>query len=714
MNPSENKEKESVNSNTYSQNFLKLCVLCQSHFLLPNVWFISMRSSFVVVILKRDYKYICSYPDDVELCGHCVIKRANNNETNANNINLLSFGGSELTKRHTLMMKYVSVWDNEEGNSIEETIINFNQWIPFTDNNNKPICIGSDEDNYKEACAVIGGINNHLLFITHYPYNISVFNLSTFQFINYGILPTDNCWISYPCFVIKASKDNLKNEMLLFCGKTGLSIKYDEKDNTLEYHKLRVCSTIRLFCHYGYVCMNDIVLFFGGWGTNDCVSNVIYKYYINEKKWIKCKHTLPMPLYNCAAILNEDGMYVHVIGGNNEEDSVFTHMKTNAKIWMKDEEIEERWDLEEEEKKQIEEIKKEIGRDFDFNKLKVEVNFFELKLKEIKTIIGYWYRLLFTKMGWIDDFDIIILRYILLKYFKPLKVLCGHSGYVNSVKFSPDGTKIVSSSNDNTVRIWDIMSGKEIRVLKGHSNYVINAIFSSDSTTIISFANDNTIQFWDVESGLELKKLEGPWSTKSSRFSPDGNTLVSIANDYIIRLWDVSSKEEIKKFEGHTDDIRDVQFSPDGHSLVSASNDKAILLWNLNTGERIKKLTGHPGYVITAKFSSDGRFIVSCSRDKTIRIWDVMSGKTMKILDVPFLWMTDVKFFPDNQTLISFSREEKIWLWDIQIGIEIQILEGHSSRVTGVDISTDGDTIVSCSHDTTIRLWSCYSINHKK
>ncbi|ETO35627.1 hypothetical protein RFI_01435, partial [Reticulomyxa filosa] len=121
--------------------------------------------------------FICEYPIDVELFEQCVVKLVDNN----NQITLLSFGGYP---KHTLVMKYVSVWSNGSNNDDENEnemklnkSNNYNEYVPFTDNHNRPIIIGKDNGYYNGARAAIGGVNNHLLFIT-YPTK----NNNNFQF----------------------------------------------------------------------------------------------------------------------------------------------------------------------------------------------------------------------------------------------------------------------------------------------------------------------------------------------------------------------------------------------------------------------------------------------------------------------------------------------------------------------------------------------------
>ncbi|ETO07892.1 hypothetical protein RFI_29498 [Reticulomyxa filosa] len=352
------------------------------------------RACYSYHTLKNEYKFICSYPRDVTLSGHCVVKLVDNR----NEITLLSFGGNKHTKMHTLIMKYVSVWsnDNDNGNEMNDpkkskkskksnNLNNYNQWVTFRDNSNNPIIIGENEDDdeigdengYEGARAVIGGSNNHLLFITYYPKNISVFDLNTFQFIKHDSLPTN--YTRYHCFVSKSENEQEKNKnykMLLFCDKKGLSIEYNEDNNSFQFNQLRACNDVTIFNRFAYICINDIILFFGGYGWEGnkyVVSKLAHKYSIQENTWTTFEHTLPIPLYNCFGILNENNNYIHIIGGSDtKRDIISTHIKTKLNIW----------------------------RDSS-----------ELSKDEIKLVVQNWVRILKIKLGWIDDFDKIIIKY---------------------------------------------------------------------------------------------------------------------------------------------------------------------------------------------------------------------------------------------------------------------------------------------------------------
>ncbi|ETO08928.1 hypothetical protein RFI_28459 [Reticulomyxa filosa] len=329
------------------------CVLHKHEILICGGW--NKRECYSYHLLKDEYKFICKYPRDVIVAGHCIVKLVDNNNEDSNQITLLSFGGYVRSKKHTLVMKYISVWSNDSnGKEINKSknskklkdSSDYNKWVPFTNNDNNPIIIGRNTDHYNGARAVIGGSNSHLLFITYHPWNISVFDLNTFQFIKHNDLPAKN-EIWYHCFVSKSAKKNEENkskrnkndeEMLLFCEQTGLSIRYDEDNNTFQFYQLPVCDDITAFRQYAYVCTNDSILLFGGygWKNGECaVSTAAHKYFIQERRWITFNNAFSIPLHNCVGLLNEDNNNIHVIGGNNNSNiAVAVHIKTKTSVWI--------------------------------------------------------------------------------------------------------------------------------------------------------------------------------------------------------------------------------------------------------------------------------------------------------------------------------------------------------------------------------------------
>ncbi|MEE0266978.1 MAG: TIR domain-containing protein [Bacteroidales bacterium] len=285
----------------------------------------------------------------------------------------------------------------------------------------------------------------------------------------------------------------------------------------------------------------------------------------------------------------------------------------------------------------------------------------------------------------------------------------GHSDFVYSVCWSPDGKYLASCSDDETIKIWDAKSGKELKTLEGHYYDVNSVCWSPDGKYLASGSHDKTVKIWDANSGECILTFEGhSESVRSVCWSPYGKYLASGSWDNTVKIWDAKSGKELKTLEGHSVNVESVCWSPDGKYLASGLWNNTVIIWDAKSGKELKTLEGHSDYVYSICWSPDGKYLASGSYDATVKIWDAKSGVCIRTFDGHYYDVNSVCWSPDGKYLASGSFDKTVKIWDAKSGECIRTLEGHSDDVFSVAWSSDGKYLASGADDETVGLWNLY------
>lgn len=197
-----------------------------------------------------------------------------------------------------------------------------------------------------------------------------------------------------------------------------------------------------------------------------------------------------------------------------------------------------------------------------------------------------------------------------------------HGGAVYGLAVSATGTLVVSCSADQTVRVWDNLTGQQRFSLTGHQGAVHAVTLSADEAFAVSSGADGTLRLWDIPGGRQLKQVISFDQTMYSvALHPSGGLLAAAGADRKVHLVDLASGAEIRTLSGHTDFIHSVTFSPDGNRVLSYGYAGQLKIWNTGDGGLVhERKVGQIGN--TARYSPDGRQIVIASGDGTAQVFN--------------------------------------------------------------------------------------------
>ncbi|MCU0525713.1 MAG: protein kinase [Elainella sp. Prado103] len=283
---------------------------------------------------------------------------------------------------------------------------------------------------------------------------------------------------------------------------------------------------------------------------------------------------------------------------------------------------------------------------------------------------------------------------------KVVRSIPDQGGTVRGLAFTPDGQRLITGGDDQTIRVWGVSNGQPVLSLPGHTSTVKSVVVKSDGSTLASSSDDQTIRLWNLGMGQPLQVLTGHTSyINQIGFSPDGQSLVSASADQTVRLWDLQTGQA-RTFLGHTSYVNAVVFSPDGRFLASASADQTARLWDRQTGQAIRQFQGHSSYVNDLIFTPDGQRLITASADQTIRVWDVNTGEVLRTLQGHHGFVERLAISPDGQRLLSGGADQTLKLWNLETGQVIQTLTGFNAHIRQFVPSPDWQTVAVATGST--------------
>ncbi len=245
-----------------------------------------------------------------------------------------------------------------------------------------------------------------------------------------------------------------------------------------------------------------------------------------------------------------------------------------------------------------------------------------------------------------------------------------HAERINALVFIAEDHRLITASDDGTLKLWTVKSGAEERTFSGHTSWVTAVSASADGQIFASGSYDRSIRVWshqtDPKASFELSGHQA--GVKDVDFRRDGKQIVTASADKTAIVWNLETRQSVLTIKGHQGILRASKFSPDGLQIATASEDGSVRLWNSQTGERSHALVGHAGMVWALAYAPTGNLLASGGFDQTTRLWNPQGGKRVAVLRGPKTPICGLAFSLDGETLFVAGQEQNVYRYRARRG----------------------------------------------
>ena len=308
-----------------------------------------------------------------------------------------------------------------------------------------------------------------------------------------------------------------------------------------------------------------------------------------------------------------------------------------------------------------------------------------------------------------------------------IQTLQGHTEIVDSVSFSPNGKTAVSGGRDDVVIWWEVETGRIINRFTGHTGDIRRVAFLNQNQ-IVSSSDDGSVRIWNLHSNWEQGRFTPEFLSDSNypmalAITPDGQSLLLSTFDRSFIRIDYESGEYEYLLKNYEATIVAIAVSGNGKRALTGLSDGSLIYWNLQSGQQLRELTGHAAEIRDVDISEDGQFGVSASLDGQVFYWNLQENRILHRMSGHPLGngVTVVKFLQGEQTAVSGAVDGSMVLWDLATGEQIKRLTGlgdgagthirpnHGIGIFDIAISPNGQQILSSGYDQSFLLWELTS-----
>jgi len=271
----------------------------------------------------------------------------------------------------------------------------------------------------------------------------------------------------------------------------------------------------------------------------------------------------------------------------------------------------------------------------------------------------------------------------------------------NSIAFTADGARFVAAGENGSAFVWDVSTGRLLHTFTADA-VAYDAVPAGHSSRLYVGYDDQTVRVWDMESGQPAATWQvGAGPVWNIELNADETRLLTESGQGVIQIWDTSTGASVCTVGGYL-----ARFSPSGAVIAAADPEQnmAVLLWDAAAGALVHRLEGHERPVYSLRFEPSGARLLSASFDGTVRLWDVAAGAALRSFETG---SAAVQAFEVDagKYVLACSGDNMFSLWDAATGRRIYAIRGRGAALRFADQSPDGLRLATASAEPFFQVW---------
>jgi WD40 repeat protein len=285
-----------------------------------------------------------------------------------------------------------------------------------------------------------------------------------------------------------------------------------------------------------------------------------------------------------------------------------------------------------------------------------------------------------------------------------VRTFAGHLLKVRSLTVTPDYDYVISGADDETVRVWDLLDGKQRYILKTRSNEILAVAVSPDAKYVIASTFEGDVIIWNLRTGRQHAEVFGIRGGPVRALAVLGDDIAMGFDDGSVAILDIESAKIKLRREGDGNQVTALGVAHDQSLVFTGSSEGLIRSLSVKTLGDLCEQRLHQNWITAVSLTPDGKYGMSSSVDGSIAIWGTNTLELRQRIRPNSGRIGAVISSEDGQFAIGGCEDCTIRIWNLATGTETRTLRGHIGEVRALALLS-GQQVVSCSTDTTVRMW---------